>query len=140
MAGLLTPSSDVVIEDLEQMVLHPTIFLTDAGNFELRFGQQFYGQKKEISKLLAISAGSSEQTDGTSSILAAETPSEVLFVTSVAGIGKTHLVKQVGEYLSSLGSWIVVKTYSKRDITHESRDSISLLFDRLIASIVAMRN
>ena len=78
-----------VIQDLEQMSLHPYIYLHDSaldGNFKLIFGQRYYGHKKEMSQLLAVSTDieqSAKEDSGLKTSL--QPPAEIVFVKGVAG-------------------------------------------------------
>jgi len=129
-----------VIDDLEHMASHPNIYLYDAvENFTLGFGQRYYGQKKEMSQLLQISM-SLEQSVQSSPVSSALTPAEVVFVSGMPGIGKTHLVSRVGDFLSSLGCWIVAKIKFERGAERKSRQCLFSLFHQLVARIVEMKD
>jgi len=133
-------SIDEVIDDLNLMTKHPHIYLYDIEDFfKLGFGQRYYGQKKEMSQLLEISTGleQSSQALTESSPLA---PLEVVFISGMPGVGKTHLASRVGEFLFTLGSWMVAKTKFERGAEHESRQCVFSMFDKLVANIVLMKD
>ncbi|KAL7553733.1 hypothetical protein ACHAWF_018684 [Thalassiosira exigua] len=130
---------DEVVADLERMLSFPNIFLDDADDFELAFGQRHYGQTEEISHLLAATSALEQNAKSNDDASRRPDRVEVVFVTGVAGQGKTHLVTRVGEFLSGLGCWVVARTKFERGAEHDSRKCISSLFDDLVAGIAALR-
>ncbi len=129
-------SFEEVIRDLEQMTNLPEIFLDDQTNefysSGLHFGQRCYGRARELERFLEISTRL-EQSEGTSHCDGAE----AVFVSGVAGSGKSNLVQNVGGFLTNLG-WTVLRAKFKREMEHDSREIVSSLFEGLVANIAAM--
>ena len=131
-------SYDDVVHDLKQMSDHPEIFLFDQSyefySTNLTFGQQCYGRTKELAQLLAISTAL-EQSPSSSSRSAAE----AVFVSGIAGSGKSHFVQSVSTFLTNVG-WLAVHAKFQRTMEHGSREIVSGLFRRLVARLVAMKS
>jgi ATP-dependent RNA helicase DDX31/DBP7 len=122
-----------VLEDLEQMVKDPDIFLHDSKVpcVKIEFGSRLYGRSAEVSQILdAAMNTSSERETG---------PLEVVSIGGDSGSGKSFLVRQVRRYLSRRG-WIVI--HGKFDRMHKS-DAFSVVtssFETFCGRIQQMRN
>jgi len=134
-------SVDEVIEDLQQMSLYPETFLHDPDNSfhspSLLFGQRHYGRDAEVTKILEISTRleqSASKSDGSE-----EGQTETVFISGIAGCGKTHMARRVGSFLCSLG-WMVLEAKFDRCTEYESREVIFLVFDKLMSMFVDMKH
>ena len=130
-----------VIDDLKQMSYHPRLYLddpTDEGFLSsLRFGLGCYGRTKQVSTILGVTSNLEGEKRG-------ETPQcpdcvEVIFVSGIAGSGKSFLIQSVGSYLEREG-WIVLGAKFEMGLQHESGDVVSSVFHRLLSKLVSMRD
>ena len=58
---------------------------------------------------------------------------------SIAGCGKTHLARRVGNFLSSLG-WIVLEAKFDRCTEYQSREVICSVLENLMSKVVDMKH
>mmetsp|Transcript_30851 Transcript_30851/g.66674 ORF Transcript_30851/g.66674 Transcript_30851/m.66674 type:complete len:1679 (-) Transcript_30851:132-5168(-) len=135
-------SFDAIIQDLEQMVYDPDTFLHDpcfpqGVPFRPIFGEKYRGREKEIANFRKV-ANSIEQS------LQQESPGSpnsdhinAIFVSGIAGSGKSHLVQTVEDKLGP--GWIVVKAKFERCRKHASKRILSSMFDQLIVNLVKMK-
>mmetsp|Transcript_7551 Transcript_7551/g.17117 ORF Transcript_7551/g.17117 Transcript_7551/m.17117 type:complete len:1310 (+) Transcript_7551:61-3990(+) len=125
-------SFDDVIRDLEQMNSQPHIFLFNPEDtfytLNLNFGQGYYGRSKELAKLLEITTVPNEINVGL----------EIIFISGIAGSGKSHLISAVGRFISNLG-YMVLTAKFERGMEYNSREIVSALFDRMVTSLVEMK-
>ncbi|KAL7535170.1 LOW QUALITY PROTEIN: hypothetical protein ACHAXR_008832 [Thalassiosira sp. AJA248-18] len=140
MAGSPFTTLADVVEDLEQMSAHPRIYLHDpedeSFSSNLRFGLGCYGRTRQVTSILKVASsldGNIRKTDHSSEC------AECMFVTGVAGSGKTFLLQSVGTYLESQG-WIVLGAKFEMGLERESRNVVLAVFDKLLANLVSMRN
>jgi len=149
-SGNGVPSLDEVIQDLEEMSNNPHVFLYDQCNdfycSNLQLGQGHYGRVKELTTLREIS-NRSEQEVGTRTSSQDVTSNvtsnvvDVVFVSGPAGSGKSRLVQQLTNSLSSDSKpWMVLKVKFKRSLEYESREIVSSLFDNLVSNIARMKD
>ena len=127
-------SFEEVIQDLEQMMSQPQIFLHDPYYPQgvpppPIFGRVFHGRKEEITTLLKT-AVQIEKEDGESAKFGVES----IFVSGIAGSGKSVLVHTVANHLDSRG-WMVIKAKFERSTEHASRGIISAMFDSVISHL-----
>ena len=138
-----------VTQDLEQMISRPQIFLHDSYNSphsteepyrSEMFGQKYYGRKEEISILMDV-ANQMKQSSS-NNYKHSQHPQHgginAVFISGIAGSGKSNLVHGVAETLSNSG-WIVAKAKFIRGMEHASRMVISSLFDQLVIFLVRMK-
>ena len=101
---------------------------------------------KELTKLLEISTQIEQITPSS------RNGTEAVFVSGVAGSGKSHFVESVVGFLTNSGpvqpsgrsqpqrggvaGWMVLKVKFKRTMEHASRDIVLSLFEELIANLV----
>ena len=131
-------SLEEVIQDLEQMISQPQKFLHDPHHPQAApiFGQVYHGRKEEIDALLKVAVKMMEHEPREN-----EAPYncfsgvESIFVSGIAGSGKSALVQTVEGHLSSLG-WITIKAKFERGMEHASRGILSLLFDEVISHLI----
>jgi len=139
-------SIDDVILDLEQMLNYPHLFLHDPGNDFYSSNPNFdqgsmYGRVKELTRVLQVST-QLEQCVNDFKGSRSDSPkyidgSNVVFISGLAGSGKSHFVQNVSQFLKDLG-WIVQTKKFRRDMEHGSREIVSSLFDELVANIAKM--
>ena len=127
-------SFEEVIQDLEQMMSQPQIFLHDPYYPQgvpppPIFGQVFHGRKEEITTLLKTAVQIENEDDES-----AKFGVESIFVSGIAGSGKSVLVHTVANHLDSRG-WMVIKAKFERSTEHASRGIISAMFDSVISHL-----
>lgn len=126
-------SFDDVIRDLEQMNSQPHIFLFNPEDefhtSKLIFGRGYYGRSKELAKLLEITTVPNKMNVGL----------ETIFISGIAGIGKSHIVSAVGGFVSNLGFMVLTAKF-KRDMEYTSREIVSDLFDKMVTNLVGMKD
>ena len=134
---------DDVIQDLEQMSFHPRLFLYDPENgyysSNILFGQRYYGRKAEVTKILEVSTRLETKNSVNQEGPLPSEGAEAVFISGIAGCGKTHLAQNVGDFLNSIG-WIVLTAKFERCLEHGSREIVSSLFDTLVADLMAMKS
>eukprot|EP00581_Thalassiosira_minuscula_P019454 CAMPEP_0183717322 /NCGR_PEP_ID=MMETSP0737-20130205/10966_1 /TAXON_ID=385413 /ORGANISM="Thalassiosira miniscula, Strain CCMP1093" /LENGTH=1413 /DNA_ID=CAMNT_0025946739 /DNA_START=71 /DNA_END=4310 /DNA_ORIENTATION=+ len=134
-----------IMEDLEEMISRPQVFLHDAPSSSPSpaFGHIFCGRKEEIATLMGIvnkmeesatTAASNANNGGGGS----DSGSETVFISGMAGTGKSSLVQSVAHVLSNLG-WIVVKARFKRGRSYDSLGIISAMIDDVVSHVVEMK-
>jgi len=131
-----------VIHDLEQMMSKPQIFLY--GPFlpltvprSFLFGHSHHGRKEEVDALSNVVMQMEQSLQAST-----ESPSsrvEAVFVSGIAGSGKTYLIQSIRESLIS-SRWSVIKAKFERGKKHVSRRIVSSMFDELIVHLVKMRD
>lgn len=125
-------SVEDVIQDLEQMISMPTIFLHDPQGLlksPMLFGHVVYGRKEQIAAFIDVAA-QMDQPDG-------ESPNtiEAVFVSGLAGSGKSALVQTVRDRLCRSG-WTAVKAKFERSSEHTSRAILMGMFDEIISNLL----
>jgi len=144
--GADTPftSFQEVLQDLEQMISRPKIFLHDSyypyqEPQKPVFGRTYCGRKEEVGSLMKIadqmeqySMEGSNDTDSRCSCL------EAVFFSGIAGSGKSYLVQAAGEALQSSG-WIITNAKFQRGMEYTSGGIVSAMFDELVSSVVKMK-
>ncbi|KAL7545479.1 hypothetical protein ACHAWF_008830 [Thalassiosira exigua] len=127
-----------VSEDLENLVDHPSIFLHDAqcpdGHWQPVFGNMLNGREEEIAAILKIST-TLEQSLQKSYVGCPKFGVESIWLSGIAGAGKTHLVEAAGNFLTSVG-WIFIKVKFERRKEHGSRAIFLSAFDELIIHVL----
>lgn len=117
-----------ILQDLEEMISHPYLFLHDShsgvGIPTLPvFGRQYHGRKKEVARFLEIptrvevinrSVSSQSQLGNNSCKV------EAIFVSGRGGSGKSHLVNKCGDFLSMQG-WLVIGKKFERGLEHNAQ-------------------
>ena len=130
-ASLLVTFLYLPIELFTRLFSQPNIFLHDLDDVfcspSLHFGQTNYGRSAEMSKLLEIVATLEEKsttviTGACSEGILSHFGAEAVFVSGIAGCGKTRLVQRVGTIVSGSG-WIVVQAKFERSTEHGSQVS-----------------
>ena len=124
-------SVEDVILDLEQMISQPLIFLHDPQGLSTShlFGQVLHGRKEQIAAIINI-AVKMEQPDGEPS----NSGIDAVFVSGLAGSGKSALVQTVRDHLSRSG-WTAVKAKFERSTEHTSRAMLLGMFDEVISNL-----
>ncbi|KAL9189379.1 hypothetical protein ACHAXT_009054 [Thalassiosira profunda] len=123
-----------VARDLEQMLSNPRVFLHDSDSTAPVFGRANYGRKRESLALLEVTRRMADSTNRSSNFDVVET----VFVSGIAGSGKSRLVHALGDALQSSG-WVVIKAKFERGLEHASRRILSAMFDQLISHLVTMK-
>ncbi|KAL7547941.1 hypothetical protein ACHAWF_011204, partial [Thalassiosira exigua] len=129
-------SFEEVVRDLEQMSSSPDVHLYDPSEGFLdgvHFGRGHYGRVAEVTKVLEVSTRmeQSARTCGDGQL-------ETVFISGIAGIGKTHLARRAGDFLSGLG-WISVQDKFDGCAEHQSREVIFSLLDKLVSKLADMK-
>jgi len=129
-------SFEAIVQDLEQMIDEPATFLHDLhsprGEPQLPiFGQTYHGRKDELDILIKVV---SEETKGSSF----GCPVDAIFVSGIAGSGKTQLVQAASGLLTSMG-WVTIRSKFERGKEHASRSIVSSMFDELISHLVKLK-
>jgi len=128
-----------IVEDLEQMCSQPRIYLDDPESdfcsSSLRFGTGCYGRSEQVTSVLRVASRLENSHEDESEC------AECLFISGIAGSGKSFFIQSVGDYLTSQG-WLVLgaKFESGLEDLHESQGTVSSLFGNLIATLVRMKN
>jgi len=150
-------SAQDVIDDLQAMVSNPQLYLYDQPlefYSTIMFGKGYYGQVSEMTKMLQVANRTTGEVvdsriqeeeggrkrgggGGGGSISSNGVLVDVIFVSGIAGSGKSSLAKYAQRFLSNLG-WIGIKAKLKRGAEHESWEIVCGLFDDLVKQIVVM--
>jgi len=136
-----------ILQDLEEMISHPYLFLHDSHSgvgipILPAFGRQYHGRKKEVARFLEIptrmevsnrSVSSKSQFGNNSGKV------EAIFVSGRGGSGKSHLVNKCGDFLSMQG-WLVIGKKFERGLEHNAQGVVCSLFDEVVKILVMMRS
>mmetsp|Transcript_3889 Transcript_3889/g.8568 ORF Transcript_3889/g.8568 Transcript_3889/m.8568 type:complete len:1443 (+) Transcript_3889:166-4494(+) len=128
---------DDVTQELTQMMAQPSICLYDSHSSNGMpnspvFGQVYYGRDKEVAKIIEVAAKMRQSS------LEAKVGVEAVFVSGIAGSGKSQLVQTANDHLFKLG-WTSAKAKFERGMEHASRGIISSMFDEIISHLVKMK-
>ena len=132
-------SFDDVVEELEQMISRPQVFLHNSSlsqggaSTPLVFGHIYYGRDEEVGKIIRVAAHM-EQTCTEYNVGV-----EAVYVSGTAGSGKSQLVQTASDYLSNLG-WILVKAKFERGAEHLSRGILLGMFSEIISLLVRIKD
>ena len=132
---------DDVITDLEQMATYPELFLynpEDSFSSNLRFGVGCYGRESQVASILGVAS----KLEG-NNIQGSSPPdgSEAIFISGIAGSGKSFLAHKTAECLEkSSSSWIVIGAKFEMGLEHKSRDVVCSVFDTLVTNLLTMRD
>lgn len=161
-----TPITNVndVIQDLEQMITHPTQFLHDSprGIEELMlskshghdspqakdvlskshlFGQVYHGRKDEIAAIINVATQMDHINQGENLEKTADGGGgdmnrlEVVYVNGLSGSGKSALIQTVKDRLSGSG-WTAIKAKFERSSEHTSHAMLLSMFDEVVSNII----
>jgi len=135
-------SFDAIIQELEQMIYQPETFLHDPCSpwgvpLQPKFGETYHGRDREIANLKRVIIQMEKSLNQPKLGLNNSGCLDAIFVSGIAGSGKSHLIQAVRETLSS--KWIVAKAKFERGKEHTSRTIVSSMFDQLIFSLVRMK-
>jgi len=136
---------DDVIQDLECMVHQPEIFLHNS-LFSRgmppppMFGHTYHGRGKDVATLRKVAYQMEESLQQTNTMGFPNNTGclDAIFVSGIAGSGKSHLIQTVIQMLRSPG-WIVIKAKFERGKEHISKSIVSFMFDQLIVNLVKMK-
>ena len=129
-----TSLNDVLV-DVKQMAtepdtfLHGPIHLTDV---KLEFGNMLYGRKEEVSQMIDIANDVSSQRE-TGSL-------EIVSIGGYSGSGKSFLVQQVGQYLSSKKGWIFIRGKFDRMRQSDSFSVVTSAFENFCVALQDMQD
>jgi len=134
-------SFEEVVHDLEQMISQPQIFLHDStfsqeATTQPLFGQANYGRQEQMNILIEVT-NRMKQSSHQSKLGSLNSGVEVVFLSGIAGAGKSHFVQVFGENLGS--GWTIIKGKFQRGKEHASARIMSSMFDQLIANVVKMK-
>jgi len=121
-----------VLDDLEQMVKEPDIFLheTIGADTKLDFGAKLYGRKQEVSQIIGIANNiTSKRETG---------PLEIVTIGGYSGAGKSCLVRKVGRYLSRKG-WFYTQGKFDRMRQSDAFSVITSAFESFCDTMQAMK-
>ena len=130
-----------VITDLEQMSTYPELFLynpEDSFSSNLRFGVGCYGRESQVASILGVAS----KLEG-NNIQGSSPPDglEAIFISGIAGSGKSFLAHKTAECLEkSSSSWIVIGAKFEMGLEHKSRDVVCSVFDTLVTNLLTMRD
>ncbi|KAL9181842.1 hypothetical protein ACHAXT_012185 [Thalassiosira profunda] len=132
-------SFEDVVQDLQEMISRPQIFLHDSDQQRpppvFGHGQASYGRKEEV----AILTGVTSRVEH--SLLLPASPMatvEAVFVSGMAGSGKSHLMHALEKNLPS-SNWVVIKAKFERGLERASRQIVASMFDQLVSFLVKMK-
>ena len=133
-------SLEEVMDDLEQMSSHPSLFLDNPidGFFSspLRFDRGCYGRENEVDTILGVAIRLEE---GKVSQPSSSDCIEAILISGKAGCGKSYLVQNVVTCLDSRG-WITLQSKFDSRLEHESRNTVTSIFDKLVQTLIKMRD
>ena len=131
-----------VVHDLQQMVWQPRIFLHSSSlpPFDTQtslFGQKHHGQTEAIGTLKHILLEMEHSL--ISGIKSQLSSVEAVYVSGVAGSGKTCLVQAVRKMLLT-SRWTIISGKFERGRAYDSQRIVSSMFDKLIVNLVDMKD
>ena len=133
-------SLEEVMDDLEQMSSHPSLFLDNPrdGFFSspLHFDRGCYGRENEVDTILGVAIRLEESRVSQRSSSGCI---EAILISGKAGSGKSYLVQNVVTCLDSRG-WITLQSKFGIGLEHESRDAVTCIFDKLVSTLIKMRD
>mmetsp|Transcript_29949 Transcript_29949/g.63074 ORF Transcript_29949/g.63074 Transcript_29949/m.63074 type:complete len:1665 (-) Transcript_29949:98-5092(-) len=134
-------SFEDVVHELERMASQPSTYLHDAfplhGQPQLNFfGQSYCGREAEVTCLKNI-VNQMEQSSHQANMDSANARIEAVFVSGIAGTGKSRFVRAVGDTLGP--GWTIIRAKFERGKQHASRRMLSSMFDHLVVNLVNMK-
>mmetsp|Transcript_4493 Transcript_4493/g.9952 ORF Transcript_4493/g.9952 Transcript_4493/m.9952 type:complete len:1333 (+) Transcript_4493:111-4109(+) len=133
-----------IMEDLGEMISRPQIFLHDSHSPHGKpvvptFGRTFCGRREEFETLMEIAKQMEELQASEETKQDSKSRSEVVFVSGIAGSGKSRLVHPVAKVLSRSG-WIVTRAKFGRGRSYASGGVVSAMFDEVVSYVVKMKD
>ena len=138
-----------VIHDLTQMSTDPELFLynpEEGFSSNLRFGVGCYGRESQVARILGLASKLEEESnteqDPASSPSSVDDKMQAIFVSGIAGSGKSFLAHTAAKCLKIRGrsAWIVLGAKFEMANQHESRNVVSSVFDTLVTDLSKMRD